>query len=557
MNTFILSIGAILIAILVALFAIPPFIDWNTYRGIFEEEASRILGRDVRVGGDVNLRFLPSPYIRFERVTIASEDGVVGEPFLRAESFTMQLAAPPLLSGVVEARKIAIEGAKLRLRLDKNGRGNWQRLNVGRGSLAVTPREIALQQVALSDAEVTLEGAEGRLIGRLGAISGDLAAPTMSGPFRFSGTAQLAGRDRRVSFTASRWNAGEQTSQIRLGLRGADDADNLKLIGVLTAGPDAPPSFNGSMTATFDLNGAVASDRGATTRGDGARQMVEAQAELTFDTRVMQLSNLAVSLANSVRPQTLTGGATVQLSDTPRVDASLSSRWLDVDAFLPPSSNAGADGMPWARTANRLIERASALVQGDVMAGAVRLQVERAMLGGQALGRVDADLSFAPQRLGIERFVAIAPGGTTLQIDGTVTPTAANPGTAAQGATAAPRAAEFAGHIVAEGANVARFARWIIPDDAVAAFRRPQPFALRTSLLLARTRVGLRDLRVTVGTSDLAGRVAADLSDGGQIAVSLTGRRVDLRLLKQKFDVAQTLADVLADRSDRSDTSAA
>ncbi|MEM1307560.1 MAG: AsmA family protein, partial [Pseudomonadota bacterium] len=550
MNTFILSIGALLIAILVALFAIPPFIDWNTYRGIFEEEASRILGRDVRVGGDVNLRFLPSPYIRFERVTIASEDGVVGEPFLRAESFTMQLAAPPLLSGVVEARKIEIEGAKLRLRLDRNGRGNWQRLNVGRGSLAVTPREIALQQVTLSDAEVTLEGAEGRLIGRLGAISGDLAAPTMSGPFRFSGTARLAGRDRRVSFTAARWNAAEQTSQIRLGLRGADDADNLKLVGVLTAGPDAPPSFKGSMTAAFDLNGAVASDGGATASGDSARQMVEAQSELMFDTRVMQLSNLAFSLANSARPQTLTGGATIQLSDSPRVDASLSSRWLDVDAFLPPTSNAGADGTPWARTANRLMDRATALVHGDVMAGAVRLQVERAMVGGQAMSRVDADLSLAPQRVGIERFVAIAPGGTTLQIDGAVTPTtAANQDAAADEATAAPRASVFTGHIVAEGANVARFARWLLPYDSVAAFRRPQPFALRASLSLEPARVLLRDLRATVGTSDIAGRVDADLRDGGQIAANLTGRRVDLRLLKQEFDVAQTLADVLADRS--------
>ncbi|MEO1650548.1 MAG: AsmA family protein, partial [Pseudomonadota bacterium] len=90
MNTFFLTISTILVAILVALFAVPPFVDWNTYRGVFEEEASRILGRDVRVGGNVNLRILPSPYIRFEEVKIAAEDGVTGEPFLRATSFTMQ-----------------------------------------------------------------------------------------------------------------------------------------------------------------------------------------------------------------------------------------------------------------------------------------------------------------------------------------------------------------------------------------------------------------------------------------------------------------------------------
>lgn len=75
MNALLTWIGSLLILALAALFAGPHFVDWNVYRGVFEEEASRILGRDVRVGGDVNLRLLPAPYVRFEKLRISRYDG--------------------------------------------------------------------------------------------------------------------------------------------------------------------------------------------------------------------------------------------------------------------------------------------------------------------------------------------------------------------------------------------------------------------------------------------------------------------------------------------------
>ena len=46
MNNVLLVLGAIVAGILAALAAVPMAIDWNGYRGVFEEEASRLLGRD-------------------------------------------------------------------------------------------------------------------------------------------------------------------------------------------------------------------------------------------------------------------------------------------------------------------------------------------------------------------------------------------------------------------------------------------------------------------------------------------------------------------------------
>src|SRR2546425_12347583 len=101
MSNFFVTIAVFLITIIAALFAVPYFIDWNGYRGVFEEEATRILGREVRVGGDVNVRLLPAPYVRFDKLRIADPSATTGEPFFRAESFTMKLSVPPLLKGIL------------------------------------------------------------------------------------------------------------------------------------------------------------------------------------------------------------------------------------------------------------------------------------------------------------------------------------------------------------------------------------------------------------------------------------------------------------------------
>ena len=85
MNNALLYLGGLLVVVLAALFSVPFFIDWNGYRGVFEEEASKVLGRDVRVGGAVNLRLLPTPYVRFEKVRLADTTGQTGEPFVRAK----------------------------------------------------------------------------------------------------------------------------------------------------------------------------------------------------------------------------------------------------------------------------------------------------------------------------------------------------------------------------------------------------------------------------------------------------------------------------------------
>ena len=138
-----------------ALFAVPNFIDWNGYRGVFEEEASKVLGREVRVGGEVNLKLLPVPYVRFEKVRIANVSGQTGEPFVRAESFTMWLSGPALLRGVLEASEVELDKPVLSLAVDGKGGGNWTNIELKAGDLPFVPRNVSLRSVRLIDGAVS------------------------------------------------------------------------------------------------------------------------------------------------------------------------------------------------------------------------------------------------------------------------------------------------------------------------------------------------------------------------------------------------------------------
>src|SRR4029078_5232691 len=91
-----------------ALFAAPLFIDWNDHRPVFETQASKLLGRDVKVGGKVHMVLLPAPELRFDQVKVADGQGSCGQPLLEAKSIEAWLNIGALLRGAIEARKIAI-----------------------------------------------------------------------------------------------------------------------------------------------------------------------------------------------------------------------------------------------------------------------------------------------------------------------------------------------------------------------------------------------------------------------------------------------------------------
>ena len=156
MNSLLLTLTALFILVLSALFAAPLFIDWNDYRPAFEEQAGKLLGRDVKVDGQVHLILLPAPELKFDDVKVADQNGSLERPFLEAKSLEAKLDVGTLLTGAVEAHQLTIVDPTLRLEVNEDGTGNWG--DVGRPGVPApfAPKDVLLDSVQVSGGTVEI-----------------------------------------------------------------------------------------------------------------------------------------------------------------------------------------------------------------------------------------------------------------------------------------------------------------------------------------------------------------------------------------------------------------
>ena len=232
MNSLLLTLTALLILVLSALFAAPLFIDWNDYRSVFETQATNLLGRQVKVGGKVHLVLLPAPELKFDDIKVADQEGRLDRPFLEMGSLEAWLNIGALLSGTVEARKIAIVDPVLRLDLKADGTGNWS--DVGRRGVALpfAPKDVLLDSVSISGGkvEITKQGVPQLT---LDGVSGEANAQSLSGPYKVSANYSFEGRPQELRFSTSAPDAAG-LFRIKSSLRDLDRNTTYLLDGGVT-----------------------------------------------------------------------------------------------------------------------------------------------------------------------------------------------------------------------------------------------------------------------------------------------------------------------------------
>jgi len=480
MSNFFIAVAVFLITVIGALFAVPYFIDWNGYRGVFEEEATRLLGREVRVGGAVNLHLLPTPYFRFEKVRIADTSVNLQEPFFRAESLTIKLSIPPILRGVVEANEIELQRPVLRLALDANDGWNWQSFGEALGSAAFLPATVALSSVRIADGVLAVHGADGAERTRFERIAGELSAPSLAGPYRFRGSFVRASAERELRVATARPEP-DGSVRFKATLRPLDGASTYTLDGRL-ADLMGKPRIDGELTARLPISGLWQAPRG---QPRSARQeaTVEAEAgEAAFDLKAAvsvgaggaALANLALSFEQDGRPQLVTGELKASWRDEVSVDMNLSSHWLDLDRI------AGAGERP--APLDSIVPLAGSVRDLVPAEGRFRatLSVEQANLGREAVSGLRLALARTGDNLEIEEFRLGMPGGTRADLQGAL--------------SGPPGSPTFAGSLSLRGASLLRFLAWATTSAVAFDARGDGAFGVRARIAVAPGQIVARNM---------------------------------------------------------------
>jgi uncharacterized protein involved in outer membrane biogenesis len=511
MGNFLIALAVFLITVIGALFTIPYFIDWNSYRGVFEEEASLLLGREVRVGGAVNLHLLPTPYFRFEKVRIADTSVNLQEPIFKADSLTVKLTIPPLLRGAVEANEIEFQRPILRLAADSKGGWNWQSFGQTFARVSYAPTNVALASVKMADGVFALHGADGSERMRIEGLDGEFSAPSLEGPYRFRGVYGKGAAEREIRIGTARPESDGSVrfkASLRMGSAGSNYTLDARLVDLM-----GKPRVDGELTARLPTvgiwqaapraasgqrKGAAAADDLVASRAAGPA--FDLKAAVTMDAAGAVLSNLALSFEQDGRPQLVTGDLTARWSDALAVDMTLSSRWLDLDRI----AGAGEGASP-LESIVPLAVRMQDLLPAEGRSRA-SLSVTQANIGGEAISGVQLVLARAGDKLEVQDLRLGMPGGSRGELKGVLS-----------GPAEAPA---FGGTIALRGVSLVRFLAWATGNALPADPKSDGAFGARAQLFISNDRVSARDL-----IGDLSGTAiygAANYAWGARPELSLS-----------------------------------
>ncbi len=524
MNKALVTLGVLLITVLAVLFAAPAVIDWSRYRGSFEDQASSLLGRRVRVGDQVQLRLLPTPYISFDNVRVADATGRFDTPLLRMESFRLQLSVSSLLSGNFVAQDVELRAPILRLAIGRDGRGNWAGLLPGAKTAAAGPRRtagLAIGKVHVTHGAVELVGAAEGQQWRLEDISGDVDAGGPDGPFRFKGG---FAKDGKV--TDLRLSVGRDDIAAKLRLKAsthAPDASSASYAfdGTLD-GLDNLPTLSGDLEGKLPFPAPAQPPAGLPIAG------LDLKAKLTATAEQATLDDIELVVDAPGRPQRVTGTASIGLTAEALSQAALKSTWLDLDQIAAGVIGAADTAAPKPTPLDSLrglLSLASGLpeVAGN---GRIQIAIEETRFGGARVDNLQAALNRTGDGMHIETLQAKLPGQSLVTASGDLNSLGA---------------LHFDGNVRLWGTNLAAMANWAVPSLRLSEAGLPSTYLIDSTVSADAARFSAEKMRAEVSGTTLTGAirfVAAPQS----LSILLDSDRLDLA---RQFDLPINLAALI------------
>ena len=521
MNKVLVTIGVLLVTVLAVLFAAPALIDWSRYRSTFEAEATRLLGRHVRVGDQVQLRLLPTPYISFDNVRVADASGRFDTPLLRMDSFRMQLSTSALLSGALVAQDVELKAPTLRLAIGSDGKGNWEGLlpalkskdalgrpaNAKDGASAAPG--FAISTVRMTHGVVELLGASEGQRWRFEEVAGDIDAAGAEGPFRFKGVYQQDGKPADLRLSVGRDGAAGKL-RLKASTRGMDPANaSYTFDGVVD-------TQDGQTTLSGDLEGKIPFPPGAG---------LDLKSKLSANSDHAKFDEIEIAIEAAGRPQRLTGSASIGLTAEASSDAVLKSTWLNFDQFARTTAGSEA-AKPTPKDSLQAIFALANGLPGLTGKAHLQLAVEEALLGGGPVAAVTLSASRNPNGFTIDSLTAKLPGQSLLAASGDVN------------TLGAPH---FDGQVRLWGANLPAMANWAAPSLQLKDASGASPYLIDTEIAVDAARFSAEKLRAEVSGTTVSGAIRY-VASPQSLSLTIDSNRLDLA---RDFDSPINLAALI------------
>ena len=148
-------LGLVLLVVL-AVAVVFLWLDPNVFKPRIEALASE-QGVHLEIRGDLSWQFWPSVGIEINDIALASAQ-TPNEPLASLASASLLVATRPLFDGELVVEHLLVEGARVDLVSDAQGRGNWE--NLIRANAEASPEDLARAKAAGADRATALSSSE-------------------------------------------------------------------------------------------------------------------------------------------------------------------------------------------------------------------------------------------------------------------------------------------------------------------------------------------------------------------------------------------------------------
>ncbi len=338
---FVIFIGA-------AVFFVSTF-DPNEYKEQIVAKTKEATGRDLNLAGDIDLSLFPWLGFSLGSTQFGNAPGFGDAPMASVEDVDVRVALTPLFKGQVQAAKVKLNGLKVNLHKNAQGVTNWDDLVSESESVEeesesseATKRELVIMVngVEITDAELSWQDDQA-------------GSKIQIAPFNLTTGKMVDGESTDVNLDFKMKNAApvlDAALQMKTNATFDSKAQTLKLAGLDVQLDATGESFpNGALKlglgseVSGDLKNQKFSLQDTTIKISGTGDAFpEGKLDATLQTAIdADLANEALSLSSlvvSMLDTQLTGNASVQSFDQPKVKFSLASDLLDLDKLLPTSS---------------------------------------------------------------------------------------------------------------------------------------------------------------------------------------------------------------------------
>lgn len=121
----------LIIALMVSVYGLLATYDYNKLKPRVARMVKDATGRDLRLGGEINLAIGLSPSLVVKDVTFANASWGSQPQMIKVEKLQAQVRLLPLLFKDVEVKRIGLAGVDVLLETDPNGQGNWDFITAG------------------------------------------------------------------------------------------------------------------------------------------------------------------------------------------------------------------------------------------------------------------------------------------------------------------------------------------------------------------------------------------------------------------------------------------